>query len=483
MVAERWTHLLQQEFASQGEMENQVGMETTLFGGPPEIGNMMKLANGQIGFMSMFAHPLFANVTDVIPAMGFAAAEINNNKGVWYNRMEQEKRRRHLMNEGGFSDGAISPRSQSPAPRKMDKLQTPSTGYFPASPLRLASNPPSPLQQQVKGSQDPSVATVSHVTTTDDSSRNHSEAPYWKSPFVENGTLTASSAASAPQEGTPTSSGAFPSMKPHLQQRRPEVQPRRSSNTVPRSLQMNGISGPQDGSTTTTTTSSERGDDEEKKGSELRKSTFTSASVPLIFDDPAPDLPNQAASLKKESTKPPKFSTQDQIVPVSRYCAVHDRTIPQVPHQGRSSGHMSAPSTTDSNSMATSGAQTYSTNPSTILSPSTEATSFLCIESGDEQVEDHGSESWNLLRRRDQDHDRTQSSPAILPEAVPRRVQPAMSSSHGRTKSPTKTSTATVKEPAQETISTWEEDGDRSMRRRISRFRFWRKKTEEDECQ
>ena len=73
MVAERWTHLLQQEFASQGEMENQIGMETTLFGGPPEIGNMMKLANGQIGFMSMFAHPLFANVTDVIPAMGFAA--------------------------------------------------------------------------------------------------------------------------------------------------------------------------------------------------------------------------------------------------------------------------------------------------------------------------------------------------------------------------------------------------------------------------
>ena len=447
---------------------------------------MMKLANGQIGFMSMFAHPLFANVTDVIPAMGFAAAEINNNKSVWITRIEQEKRRQHLMNEGGPSDGAISPRSQSPAPRKMDKLQTPTTGYFPASPLRHASNPPSPLQQQVKDSQDSSIATTSHVMTTEDSTRNHSEAPSWKSPFVENGTLATSSATSVPQEGTRASSGVFPNVKPHLQLRRPEMQPRRSSNTVPRSLQMNGISGPHDGSTTTITASSEHGDDEGEKESELRKGTFTGASVPLVFEESAPNLPNRQASQQKESTKTPKFPNQDEIVPVSRYCAVHRRSIPQVTHQVRTTGHMSVPSTTDSNSMTTSGDQTYSTNPSTTFSPSTEATSFLCTESGDEQVEDHGSDSWNLLTRRDQDHHRAQSSPSILPEVVPPnmmgRVPPAVSSGRDRTKSPAKTST--VKEPAQETVSTWEEDGDRSMRRRrISRFRFWRKRTEEDECQ
>jgi len=115
-VAEKWTHLLQKEFAHQGEMENAVGMETTLFGGPPELGNMLKLANGQIGFMTIFAHPLFANVSDVIPAMSFAADEILTNKGVWFTRAEQEKRKEALRRESGHTEGgSISPRSQSPS--------------------------------------------------------------------------------------------------------------------------------------------------------------------------------------------------------------------------------------------------------------------------------------------------------------------------------------------------------------------------------
>lgn len=128
-VAEKWTYKLQEEFAHQGEMEENIGMETTLFGGPPEIGNMLKLANGQIGFMTIFAHPLFANVTDVIPAMGFAADEILTNKGVWFTRAEHEKQRKKLEKQGGIGDGGVSPRSQSPTgrPRKAD---------LPASPLR-----------------------------------------------------------------------------------------------------------------------------------------------------------------------------------------------------------------------------------------------------------------------------------------------------------------------------------------------------------
>ena len=86
-MAEKWTDLLQLEFANQGEMESAVGMETVLFGGPPEIGNVLKLANSQIGFMTIFAHPLFQNVADLVPAMGFASAEILNNKGVWSTKL------------------------------------------------------------------------------------------------------------------------------------------------------------------------------------------------------------------------------------------------------------------------------------------------------------------------------------------------------------------------------------------------------------
>ena len=132
-VAEKWTYKLQDEFAHQGEMERGIGMETTLFGGPPELGNMLKLANGQIGFMTIFAHPLFANLADVIPAMSFAAEEILVNKGVWFTKAQREKHVKTLKTRGGFGDGGVSPRSQSPADNNRKS-------YFPTSPLREKIN-------------------------------------------------------------------------------------------------------------------------------------------------------------------------------------------------------------------------------------------------------------------------------------------------------------------------------------------------------
>ncbi|KAL9110020.1 MAG: hypothetical protein Q9227_005359 [Pyrenula ochraceoflavens] len=144
-VAEKWTFLLQDEFAHQGEMERQIGMETTLFGGPPEIGNILKLANGQIGFMTMFALPLFEAVADIMPSMNFAAEEISTNKSTWSAKVEQEKRRDYLRRETGMAEGLISPRTQSPAaPLKRDKPplavgSEESSGYFP-SPLKNVSD-------------------------------------------------------------------------------------------------------------------------------------------------------------------------------------------------------------------------------------------------------------------------------------------------------------------------------------------------------
>ena len=127
-------------------MEQQVGMETTLFGGPPELGNMLKLANGQIGFMTIFAHPLFANVADIIPAMSFAAEEILTNKGVWFTRAEQEKRRDQVRRESTQPSGAVSPRSQSPAKGyKGHAVEHAKDGYYPrSSPLQNVVQPQDP---------------------------------------------------------------------------------------------------------------------------------------------------------------------------------------------------------------------------------------------------------------------------------------------------------------------------------------------------
>ncbi|EEH47928.1 3',5'-cyclic-nucleotide phosphodiesterase PDE2 [Paracoccidioides brasiliensis Pb18] len=83
VIAERWTNILQEEFAHQGEMEKNVGIETALFGGPPELGNIPKLAKGQMDFMKLFALPLFEGMADIIPEMAFTAVEIRRNWSTW----------------------------------------------------------------------------------------------------------------------------------------------------------------------------------------------------------------------------------------------------------------------------------------------------------------------------------------------------------------------------------------------------------------
>ncbi|KAJ5934149.1 hypothetical protein N7466_003696 [Penicillium verhagenii] len=112
-VAEKWTQILQEEFANQGEMEKEVGMETALFGGPPELGNIYKLATGQIGFMSIFALPLFEGVSDLLPQLQFTADHIRGNQAQWQEFANAELQQRGLSVDGPVS-AAVSPRSTSP---------------------------------------------------------------------------------------------------------------------------------------------------------------------------------------------------------------------------------------------------------------------------------------------------------------------------------------------------------------------------------
>lgn len=466
-------------------------METTLFGGPPEIGNVMKLANGQIGFMGIFAHPLFANMTDIIPAMGFAAAEIMNNKSIWMTRVEREKRKEHLKNLGSPYDGSVSPRSENPpAPVSSDKFHTsqpPSTEYFPTTALRdTVSNPPSPMKEHNKDCHDPPTTSTSQEVRSDDITRNNSEAPSWKLPFVENSDRAIHDIVTAPNEITSTSSGAFPSAQSQSEAQRPQVQTRKSSNTVPRSLQINGPSEAHDQSITSTRTSSDQGVDEERRKSEHRKSDYTPSSLSLLYDDSVPDLPSQQAIPEEEVTKTESFPSPEHNTSVSKHCSFPHRPFSHPPNQSRTLGPMSIRSSTERNSVATSGGQTYSTNYSTALSPSTEATSFLTLESSEEHIDDREHEHENLTCPEDPYYYREKTRPSSLPEVVPYsttgHAPPPMMRGGDKTKSSMKTSTAMVKEPGQETLSSWDEgDGDKSIRRRISRLRFWKKRSDEDD--
>lgn len=97
-------------------MEKDVGIPTTLFGGPPEPKNIVKLANSQIGFMNIFARPLFESVTDILPAMVFAVDEIKQNQELWKSKIEEERAKELLRKpkKKRSSEGWLSPRSGSP---------------------------------------------------------------------------------------------------------------------------------------------------------------------------------------------------------------------------------------------------------------------------------------------------------------------------------------------------------------------------------
>ncbi|KAI9372789.1 hypothetical protein BJX61DRAFT_542369 [Aspergillus egyptiacus] len=153
-VAEKWTKILQEEFANQGEMEREVGMETALFGGPPELGNVYKLATGQMGFMSIFALPLFEGVSDILPGLRFTVDHIRSNHTRWHYLADLERRKPFLMAEAG-PDGLVSPRSHSPAKSFQEALTAPPT----STPTPMAKSaktmpPMEPSQEQGRGTSD-----------------------------------------------------------------------------------------------------------------------------------------------------------------------------------------------------------------------------------------------------------------------------------------------------------------------------------------
>jgi hypothetical protein len=89
-TAAKWANILTDEFSNQGIMEQELQMPSCLFGGPPIRDDTIKLGESQIGFMNIFACPLFEAVTDILPAMRFAVDEILANKAVWERRGQSQ---------------------------------------------------------------------------------------------------------------------------------------------------------------------------------------------------------------------------------------------------------------------------------------------------------------------------------------------------------------------------------------------------------
>lgn len=288
-------------------------METALFGGPPELGNILKLGNGQVGFMNTFAYPLFESVTDLLPAMSFTVKEITANRSIWSVKVEHERRRIALQSETPNTKGDLSPRSQSPVRKPGQALRdgvNDEHSHSPATPTRLNAELP--------------------ATPRDPSPRSSAQG------------LT-----STPERASPTSPGASPGTKP----KPPPLLARQSSNTLPSSqpsLNHGGVNG--------------------SSSSETR-------SIPSTSNLGTSDFAHGIMRGKEESTA---SGGADIGPPTDLF--IRARQDDRRMLRNCSPGPTSAPSSYALDTRATSGTRTQSSvaNP---FSPSTQATSFLTVDS------------------------------------------------------------------------------------------------------
>lgn len=104
-------------------METDLGIPTALYAPPTR--EPIALGKSQLGFMNMFAIPLFNGVTDVMPAMAFCCEELERNKTGWESRIaaEQERKKQEdglLGLPDGMQSGMRSPRTMSLAQPAQD---------------------------------------------------------------------------------------------------------------------------------------------------------------------------------------------------------------------------------------------------------------------------------------------------------------------------------------------------------------------------
>ncbi|KAI5195184.1 HD-domain/PDEase-like protein [Aureobasidium subglaciale] len=182
-VAARWAVVLTDEFSNQGAMEKELNLPTCLFGGPPDREDLVKLAESQIGFMSIFAGPLFEGITAILPAMSFSTVEIETNRTIWEEKIHVEKIRRGSIlaspiaqpsplrtplsvpeeEPGDSNEDEVPPerdslfgpsrtsQSQSEAP-KSDHVRSNTEPASPSSPTRVRPTSASPIKGNKKKS-------------------------------------------------------------------------------------------------------------------------------------------------------------------------------------------------------------------------------------------------------------------------------------------------------------------------------------------
>jgi hypothetical protein len=83
-------------------MEKELGIPSSLMAQPKT--DMVSLGKAQLGFMNLFAIPLFRGVADIIPAMKYCVDELDANKALFESLVAEEQEKRQSTDEMAQSD-------------------------------------------------------------------------------------------------------------------------------------------------------------------------------------------------------------------------------------------------------------------------------------------------------------------------------------------------------------------------------------------
>ncbi|KAK6218994.1 E3 ubiquitin-protein ligase bre1 [Pestalotiopsis sp. IQ-011] len=103
-ISNVWMHILCDEFSRQASMENQIGIPSSLISEPKK--DFLALAKAQLGFMNLFAIPLFQGVADVLPCMKYTVEALDGNRTTFEKAIEEfpaldEAKKKVLQNSTG----------------------------------------------------------------------------------------------------------------------------------------------------------------------------------------------------------------------------------------------------------------------------------------------------------------------------------------------------------------------------------------------
>jgi hypothetical protein len=139
-------YILSDEFSRQASMEDELKIPTSLMVRPSK--DIVTLGKSQLGFMNLFALPLFQGVADLLPGMQYCVDELESNKALFETKVaEAQSQMDPALRPSLQRDGTFSPRTMSMAVPETKKASLPAQKLVAASaPALLATRTASERQ-------------------------------------------------------------------------------------------------------------------------------------------------------------------------------------------------------------------------------------------------------------------------------------------------------------------------------------------------